>query len=182
MLMGPLFLDSNSSADKHSQEKKKEPNTSINEETESQNSSNQTNEEENELDTMKDKLNDLQVPSMNSFRMLLSLDFYLVFLIIFIIVGSGITIINNLGSVVLAYGGHNGQQNLMVIIFSICNCAGRLLFGLLSDKFLNPQRNITRITFLAICIVLMSITQFLFAVMPLEGFYPLIILLGVSTI
>ena len=80
----------------------------------------------------------------------------------------------------MAYGGYNGQQNMMVIVFSISNCLGRLLFGILSDKLLSPKRGITRITFLSICIVMMTVIQFLFAVMPLEGFYPLIIFLGVS--
>ncbi|EFC39355.1 predicted protein [Naegleria gruberi] len=206
LILGTVFLDGKSSADKNDAGKKVSTANTINS---SQQEATTTSEEGKpivvdpstgelpaeqtlesttmmeedtqtyEEDELREKLQQLEIPNVNSLKMLISLDFWLAFLVIFIVVGSGITVINNLGSLVLAYGGYNGQQNMMVIVFSICNCLGRLLFGILSDKLLSPKRGITRITFLSICIVMMTVIQFLFAVMPLEGFYPLIIFLGI---
>ncbi|KAG2375216.1 hypothetical protein C9374_009839 [Naegleria lovaniensis] len=190
MGLGTIFLDSNSSADSPKKESKavEEQSASIN--TTSENASSENDGEKNvseqhmteesiEIEKINVKLKELEMPNLNSLKMLISLDFYLVFLVIFIVIGAGITVINNLGGVVLAYGGYNGQQNIMIIIFSLSNCSGRLIFGFLSDKFLNPKRNLTRITFLAVCTLLMTIVQFLFAVMPLNGIYALVVLLGI---
>lgn len=41
--------------------------------------------------------------------------------------------INNIGSMVLSIGGKDGGQDNYVIVLSVCNCAGRIISGLLSD-------------------------------------------------
>ena len=61
----------------------------------------------------------LEPPMDNPFKMLMSLDFYLMFIVYMIGSGCGLVIINNLGAIVIAYGGYNGQQNLMVQLLSI---------------------------------------------------------------
>ncbi|KAL9649896.1 hypothetical protein ABK040_011369 [Willaertia magna] len=171
MIFGTIFMDSHSQAEQFQEGNKKE--------IESVEDGVINNEEKDERQLiMEEQLKKLEIPNVHSLRMLMSLDFYIIFLIQYILVGSGITIINNLGALVQAYGGKKGQQNPMVIVFAFSNCAGRLIFGILSDKLLNPKRNITRVTFIAVCAALMAITQFLFAVVPLSGFYPLVILLG----
>ena len=61
----------------------------------------------------------LDPPSVNPLRMLISLDFYLIFVAYFLGAGCGLVIINNLGSIVMAYGGYKGQQNVMVQLLSV---------------------------------------------------------------
>ena len=61
----------------------------------------------------------LEPPVVNPFRMLLTLDFYLFFIIYLIGSGCGLVIINNLGAIVVAYGGYNGQQDVMVQLLSV---------------------------------------------------------------
>ncbi|EFC42267.1 predicted protein [Naegleria gruberi] len=205
MIMGPIFLDSkansltiNSNNNKNNQN---DNNNQIENENESSNVDNvdnlhdvddnvNNNLKENNLkenETLKEritkielKLKENEAPNVNPFKMLISLDFYLSFLITFLFAGSGIVIINNLGSIVQSYGGKNGEQNNMVIVFSCCNCIGRILFGFVSDKLFNPLKNLTRITFIGITILMMMIGQFIFSFLPLPGFYPLIIFVGLS--
>ncbi|KAG2373689.1 hypothetical protein C9374_011978 [Naegleria lovaniensis] len=117
------------------------------------------------------------IPNANPIQMLFSLDFYLTFFVYFACMGSGLVIVNNLGSIVISYGGYDGQQHVMVIIFACSNALGRLLFGLTSDSF---SRYVTRTTFLTGASILMLICQLVVLVSPLWMFYLILILLGNS--
>ncbi|KAF0974601.1 hypothetical protein FDP41_006633 [Naegleria fowleri] len=117
------------------------------------------------------------IPNANPIQMLFALDFYLTFFIYFACIGSGLVIVNNLGSIVISYGGYDGQQHVMVIIFACSNALGRLLFGFISDSF---SRYVTRTTFLTGASILMLICQLVVLVSPLWMFYLILILLGTS--
>jgi hypothetical protein len=43
--------------------------------------------------------------------------------------GSGLSYLNNLGQLVIALGGESDSQAVFVSLFSVSNCAGRLLLG-----------------------------------------------------
>ncbi len=43
--------------------------------------------------------------------------------------GSGLSYLNNLGQLVIALGGKSDSQAVFVSLFSVSNCAGRLLLG-----------------------------------------------------
>jgi len=64
-----------------------------------------------------------------------SLDFVLFFFIIYAGTGSGLVIINNLGSLAQALGAPPNGQDLAVILLSASNCVGRMAFGALSDAY-----------------------------------------------
>lgn len=117
------------------------------------------------------------IPDANPLQMLFTLDFYLVFYVYFATMGSGLVIVNNLGSIVISFGGYDGQQHLMVMIFACSNALGRLMFGLMSDTL---SRYITRTTFLTGGVLLMLICQMIVLVSPLWVYYFILILLGVS--
>jgi len=123
------------------------------------------------------KIAQTPIPDANPIQILFSLDFYLVFYIYFAAMGSGLVIVNNLGSLVISLGGEDGQQHLMVMFFSFSNAIGRLVFGLLSDSF---SRFVTRTTFLTGSVILMLITQLIVLVSPLWTYYVILILLGIS--
>ena len=86
MGLGTIFLDSHSSADSPKKESKE---SSIN--TSEASSENvieqQMTEESVEIEKINMKMKELEMPNLNSLKMLISLDFYLVFLIIFIVIG-----------------------------------------------------------------------------------------------
>ncbi|KAG2379535.1 hypothetical protein C9374_006652 [Naegleria lovaniensis] len=122
--------------------------------------------------------NSMDPPVLNPFRMLLTLDFYMFFIVYTIAAGCGLVIINNLGSIVLAYGGYHGQQNVMVQLLSVFNCVGRIVFGFLSDKFLLPHRHLTRISFFNMAVFMMGVVHFIFAWIPVNGIYGMICVMG----
>ena len=43
--------------------------------------------------------------------------------------------INNLASMINAFGGQESDRHSLVILFSLCNASSRYLFGLVADKF-----------------------------------------------
>lgn len=66
--------------------------------------------------------------------------------------GAGLTVINNVGSLVVSIGGKDGAQVNYVSILSVGNCMGRMLFGYLSDRHAHFM---TRPAWLAsLCVVL----------------------------
>lgn len=64
---------------------------------------------------------------------LLTLNFWLLFAGLFIVMGSGLVFINNIGQMVVAYGGKSEDATAFVSLISIFNCCGRLAIGNLSD-------------------------------------------------
>jgi MFS family permease len=120
---------------------------------------------------------DAVITEYTPLRMLLTLDFWILFLAWFVGSGSNILVTNNLASIVLSYGGADGSQVGMVIVFAFANCSGRLLFGFLSDRFAHLMQ---RMSFYSVALLIMSVCQFSYSVMPLFMFYPLVIFTGLS--
>jgi len=89
----------------------------------------------------------------NPIQVLLSLDFWLFNFVYFAVVGSGLVMFNNLGYLVLSHpSAQNGEQSKFVIILSISNCVGRIMWGWLSDAL---EKYASRFTFLNIITCLM---------------------------
>jgi MFS family permease len=82
-----------------------------------------------------------------------------------------------LASIVVSYGAEDGYQVPMVIIYAVSSCFGRIVFGILSDRY---ALRVSRATFINTGVLLMGLCQFGFSVATLPYFYPLIVLLGVS--
>jgi MFS family permease len=78
---------------------------------------------------------------------------------------------------VLSYGGKGTETGLLVIIFSLANCIGRIIFGMLSDRL---KKYASRTTFLNISVIFMGACQYAFAFATLPLFYPLIVLTGLA--
>ncbi|DBA71966.1 TPA: hypothetical protein ACH3X2_010713 [Trebouxia sp. C0005] len=70
-----------------------------------------------------------QMPDMTLLQCCTSLNFWLLFLTCSIGMGSGLSFLNNLGQLVIALGGESDSQAVFVSLFSVSNCAGRLLLG-----------------------------------------------------
>ena len=69
-------------------------------------------------------------------RLLLRYDFYLLWSLFAIGAGAGLLVINQLGEIVFSLtDGDENMKNIMVAVFSIANCVGRIGSGLISDKF-----------------------------------------------
>jgi MFS family permease len=153
--------------------------------------SNASEEKEEEKDLMVEKVADtqMQVNSSHSLEsrkneifkdvftayLLVSIDFWLLFVVFFAGAGSGLTIINNLGSIALSYGGQMGSQNALVILFALSNCTGRILAGFLSDLIVNYA---TRVTILNFSLLGMGLVSYAFAFASFNFLYPLVICSG----
>lgn len=139
---------------------------------------NPSDEENVTVTEAKNELTHEQVfQNVNSLQMLLHIDFWLVFVLFFAGVGCGTTMLNNLGSMILSYGGNDGDQNPMVIAFSVANCAGRLLSGFISDKL---AKRITRVTVLNASVLLMGAFLYTFIYASVPAFYVGVIGVGLT--
>lgn len=65
----------------------------------------------------------------------LSLDYFLLLVIMFVGCGTGLTVINNIGSIVNALHGDDTDQATFVALLAVANCLGRIVFGACSDMF-----------------------------------------------
>lgn len=65
----------------------------------------------------------------------LSLDYFLLLVIMFVGCGTGLAVINNIGSIVHALDGDAGSQATFVALLSVANCLGRIVFGACSDMY-----------------------------------------------
>lgn len=100
----------------------------------------------------------------NPFQMIFSIDFWLYALACFTVFGSGLMVINNLGSIMLSYGAKDGDQNTPVVLLSLSGMAGRLLLGLLSDRY---RRWLSRVGWMSVCALVMGCLQLAYAYIPL---------------
>eukprot|EP01138_Halocafeteria_seosinensis_P003445 gb/GECG01003521.1/.p1 GENE.gb/GECG01003521.1/~~gb/GECG01003521.1/.p1 ORF type:complete len:545 (+),score=30.57 gb/GECG01003521.1/:1-1635(+) len=86
--------------------------------------------------------------------------FYALFLALFSILGSGITVINNVGSLVKALDPRSDNVSTYVVAVSIGNCFGRITTGFISDGL---SRKCSRSFIIAVDSFLMSVAMLLFA-------------------
>ncbi|KAM7265575.1 hypothetical protein ACFE04_003258 [Oxalis oulophora] len=107
---------------------------------------------------------------------LVKADFWLLFLVYFVGVGSGVTVLNNLAQIGIAQGVHDTK--ILLSLFSFCNFAGRLGGGIVSEYFVR-SRTIPR-TFWMTCTQLIMIVTYLLFASAIDGtLYIATALLGV---
>ncbi|KAK4781259.1 hypothetical protein SAY87_017365 [Trapa incisa] len=73
----------------------------------------------------------------NFFEALIKADFWLLFLVYFIGVGSGVTVLNNLAQIGIAQGAHD--TTILLSLFSFGNFVGRLGGGLVSEHYVRTN-------------------------------------------
>ena len=71
-------------------------------------------------------------------------DFWLLFLVYFVGVGSGVTVLNNLAQIGIAQGVH--ETKILVSLFSFCNFVGRLGGGVVSEHFVRSVPSILMVS------------------------------------
>lgn len=107
---------------------------------------------------------------------LLKADFWLLFVVYFIGVGSGVTVLNNLAQVGIAAGAVDTTISLS--LFSFCNFFGRLGGGAVSE-YLVRSRTIPRTVLITCTQVVMIITYLLFALGRHATLHVSVALLGI---
>ncbi|KAI3443921.1 hypothetical protein Pfo_000586 [Paulownia fortunei] len=91
---------------------------------------------------------------------LIKADFWLLFLVYFVGVGSGVTVLNNLAQIGIAQYMHDTK--VLLSLFSFCNFVGRLGGGVISEHLVRSKA-IPRTIWMTITQVIMAITYLLFA-------------------
>lgn len=103
-------------------------------------------------------------------------DFWLLFLVYFFGVGSGVTVLNNLAQIGIAQGLHDTK--ILLSLFSFCNFVGRLGGGVISEYFVRLKA-VPRTVWMTCTQVVMIITYLLFASALNGTLYAATALLGV---
>lgn len=102
-------------------------------------------------------------------------DFWLLFLVYFVGVGSGVTVLNNLAQIGIAQGFHD--TTILLSLFSFCNFLGRLGGGVVSEHFLR-WKTVPRTVWMTFTQIIMIITYLLFASALNGTLYAAVALLG----
>lgn len=89
--------------------------------------------------------------------------FWLLFSTVFILVGSSLFVMANIAFIVESLGGPMEQVSTMVALFSVGNCCGRVVAGVISDSVLH---RFPRIYFVSLASVLVGAIHTLFLVIP----------------
>ncbi|XP_050215054.1 protein NUCLEAR FUSION DEFECTIVE 4-like [Mercurialis annua] len=103
-------------------------------------------------------------------------DFWLLFFVYFVGVGSGVTVLNNLAQIGIAQGVHD--TTTLLSLFSFCNFVGRLGGGIVSEHFVR-SKTIPRTTWLTCSQTVMIAIYLLFASAIDGTLYAATALLGV---
>ncbi|KAJ9189974.1 hypothetical protein P3X46_001215 [Hevea brasiliensis] len=96
---------------------------------------------------------------------LIKADFWLLWLVYFLGVGSGVTILNNLAQIGIAYG--LDDTTILLAVFSFCNFVGRLGSGAVSEHFVR-SKTIPRTVWMTLAQMIMVLIFILFA-LALDG-------------
>ncbi|KAK6944421.1 Nodulin-like [Dillenia turbinata] len=107
---------------------------------------------------------------------LVKADFWLLFFVYFVGVGSGVAVLNNLAQIGIAQGEHD--TTILLSLFSFCNFVGRLGGGALSEHFVRT-RTIPRTIWMTVTQAIMIIAYLLFASAIDGTLYAATALLGV---
>lgn len=94
---------------------------------------------------------------------LLSWEFIAFYYVMYVCSGSGLFFSNTVGSITESLNASSSTGDLYVIIFSICSCSGRLLFGVLSDLM---RARLSRPAWAVVTCALMAIGLCVYAVSP----------------
>ncbi|KAI9117317.1 hypothetical protein K1719_011483 [Acacia pycnantha] len=103
-------------------------------------------------------------------------DFWLLFLVFFVGVGTGVTVVNNLAQIGIAQGVEN--TTILLSTFSFCNFVGRLGGGIVSEHFVRTK-TIPRTVWMTCTQIIMIISYLLFAYAVRGTLYPAIAFLGI---
>lgn len=118
------------------------------------------------------------LPELSPAQCLRSPNFWLLFAALTVSMGSGLTLLNNLAQVVKALSGVPHEDTpVLVSLFSVANCAGRMALGYLPEKLLH-SRGTPRLLFLPAMSALMAAACLALAFAPLRALYPLSVLTG----
>lgn len=120
-----------------------------------------------------------QMPDMTLLQCCTSLNFWLLFLTCSIGMGSGLSYLNNLGQLVIALGGKSDSQAVFVSLFSVSNCAGRLLLGYIPERLLHA-RGTPRCIFLILISALSALAVCFNAFASLPLLFPASIMAGLA--
>ncbi|XP_058111431.1 protein NUCLEAR FUSION DEFECTIVE 4 [Magnolia sinica] len=107
---------------------------------------------------------------------LIKADFWLLFLVYFLGVGSGVTVLNNLAQIGIAAG--VTDTTLLLSLFSFCNFVGRLGGGAVSEYFVRLKM-LPRTIWMAVTQVIMIVAYLLFASFLSGTLYAATALLGI---
>ncbi|KAL0480865.1 hypothetical protein AKO1_004080 [Acrasis kona] len=114
--------------------------------------------------------------SSTTLEMLKSIDFYLLYIVYFCGVGTGLGIYNNLSSIVDTHGYGSSLTADLVVMYSVFSSCGRVSYGVISDCLRN---HINRFTFMSFSQVGLAAVSFGFAYTRERWmFYPLMAGLG----
>ncbi|XWS11747.1 hypothetical protein CRYUN_Cryun37aG0026700 [Craigia yunnanensis] len=103
-------------------------------------------------------------------------DFWLLWVVYFLGVGSGVTVLNNLAQIGVAFGVDN--TTILLSLFSFCNFVGRPGSGVLSEHFVRT-RNIPRTLWMTCALIVMVLAFVLYALALSGTLYVSTALLGV---
>ncbi|KAF5726957.1 protein NUCLEAR FUSION DEFECTIVE 4 [Tripterygium wilfordii] len=92
-------------------------------------------------------------------------DFWLLWIVSFLGVGPGVTVLNNLGQIGIALG--VDDTTILLCIFSFCNFAGRLGSGVVSEHFVRSKA-LPR-TFWITCTLILMVVAFVLFALALDG-------------
>lgn len=113
----------------------------------------------------------------NPLEMVLTIDFYLVMVLMIIGPASQFVLVNNLGSITsaLSYGKHT--PNNFVIILSVTNFLGTILAGVLSDLF---SKKIHRPVFLVASVAVLGLSNLFLGFSDFDMLYPALVFFGIA--
>jgi len=114
-------------------------------------------------------------PQVSLAGALMSPTYWLLYAIVMIGTGAGLTFNNNLAQIVLSFGGEPGSQIVFVALYSVSSCVARSLFGELSQQAL-LHRGTPRTAFLVLSTALTTIASLVAA----SGSLPLMYLASVA--
>ncbi|CAL5186893.1 unnamed protein product [Lathyrus oleraceus] len=103
-------------------------------------------------------------------------DFWLLFFVYFVGVGTGVTVLNNLAQIGIAQG--EEDTTTLLSIFSFCNFVGRLGGGVVSEHFVRTKL-LPRTFWLTCTQTIMILVYLLFAFAVNGSLYPAVAFLGV---
>ena len=96
-----------------------------------------------------------------------SVEFWMLFAVLAGCSGCGLFVINNVSTIVQSLGGHDSVVGQLVILFSVCNCGGRIFVGYLADR-----PNMKKLDLFCMACLVMARALFLSAVTSLEYALP----------
>ncbi|RHZ29108.1 hypothetical protein DYB31_000868 [Aphanomyces astaci] len=103
--------------------------------------------------------------------------FWHLFVVVLVGVGSPLFVMNNLSFLVESYGGDAAHVPTLVQLFSLFNLVGRFAMGAISDAWLPT---VPRTHFLTASVVLVGLVQLSFVVCPVEYLVVPVVLTGVG--